>query len=370
MGNLEYLKKLVSFETDGNEKGINECLSYIKNELELYGWNTELVKNNENGKNSLVASYNSNLKNISEGVLLAGHIDTVDTPKDKWETNPWEVTQKGNMLYGLGIADMKAFMGAILSNLQNIKKLDLKKPIVIAFTNDEETVMYSVQKVCEYFKNNNIKPKYSIIGEPSLMTFSNSNKGFYEFETIINGKACHSSNPQLGINAIYIMSKLITFIEELSFEYIKKGTTINVGLINGGKMCNIVADKCSIRWDVRTFKRQDLDDIKNRVNDYLNELMSKYNGADFTNEIVFKIPVFEYKNVDITNEFMKKYNIIEKPYDAATEAGFYQELGIDCIIYGCGDIKDAHTINEKIIIDNYNQYCENILDMIKYLCRN
>ena len=368
MNNIDYLKKLVSFKTDGNEEGINECMTYIKTELELYGWNTKLIKNDENNKYSLIASLNSQLENITNGILLAGHIDTVSTSVNKWASNPWQVIQNNDKLYGLGIADMKSFTGAILSNLENIKNLPIKKPIVLALTNDEETVMYSILKVCEYFKNFNIKPNYSIIGEPSLMTFSNSNKGFYEFETIINGKACHSSSPQLGINAIYIMSKLISYLEALSLEYAKNGTTINVGLINGGKMCNIVADKCDIRWDVRTFKRDDLESITQKVNEYLNFLIKSYNGATYTNEIVFKIPVFEYKNVDITNEFMKKFKVSEKPYDAATEAGFYQELGIDCIIYGCGDIIDAHAIDEKIIISNYNDYCKNILEMVKSIC--
>lgn len=368
MNNIDYIKKIVSYRTDNNEAGINECLNFVKKELEAKGWNTELVKNNENNKYSLVASYKSELKNVENGILLAGHIDTVSTSENKWQTNPWEVCQKEDKLYGLGIADMKAFTGAVLSNLDNISKLNLKKPIVFALTNDEETVMYSILKVCDYFKNNKIKPEYCIIGEPSLMTFSNSNKGFYEFETIINGKACHSSSPQLGINAIYIMSKLITFIESLSLEYINNGTTINVGLINGGKMCNIVADKCDIRWDIRTFKRDDLTNITKRVNDYLNKLIEEYKGASYSNELVFKIPVFEYKNVDLTNKFMEKFQITEKPYDAATEAGFYQELGIDCIVYGCGDVKDAHAIDEKIIISNYNQYCENVLEMIKSVC--
>ena len=65
---------------------------------------------------------------------------------------------------------------------------------------------------------------------------------------------------------------------------------------------------------------------------------------------------------------MGKYNLEEKPYDAATEAGFYQELGIDSIIFGCGDIKDAHAANEKIVIQDYKKYCELLMSFIKDIC--
>lgn len=368
MNNLEYLTKIISYKTDDNEEGINSCLNYIKDVLSDNGWKTTLIKNNENNKNSLIASFNSNLNDINNGLLLAGHIDTVSTSIDKWASSPLTATKNNDYLYGLGVADMKSFTSAILSNLSEIKKLPLKKPIVIALTNDEETVMNSILKVCEFFKQKNIKPEYSVIGEPSLMTFSNSNKGFYEFETIINGVSCHSSNPQLGVNAIYIMSKFITFLENMSLKYAPNGTTINVGLINGGKMCNIVADKCVIRWDVRTFKREDLTSIKNETNIFLEQITKEYSNSSYCNGIVFEIPVFEDKKVEITQQLLQKFNATETPYTASTEAGFYQELGIDCIIYGCGDIKDAHSINEKINLNNYNEYCKNILEIIKFVC--
>ena len=368
MKEIEYLKKLISFKTDGNEIAINNCLKFIEKELLSFGWKTIMIKNNEDKKNSLIAVFNGQLSNIHNGLLLAGHIDTVQTNDTQWDSNPEKLMSKNGNLYGLGVADMKAFTATVLSNLETISKLKLKKPIVFILTNDEETVMYSINKVCDFLKNNNILPQYAIIGEPSLMTFSNSNKGFYEFETKIIGKSCHSSKPNNGINAIYIMSKVITFLESLSKKYMLDDTTINVGVINGGRMCNIVADECKIRWDVRTFLNKNLIAIKKEVDDFLMNITREYVGSSFFNDIVFKIPVFEAREVKITQELMKKYFIKEKPYDAATEAGFYQELGMDCVIYGCGDIKDAHSINEKIIKNNFLDYSNKIINFIKYIC--
>lgn len=366
MDKFEILKKLVSFRTDGNEQNINECLKYVEKVFNDYGWKTELIKNNEDNKLNLVAVLNGELENITDGLLLAGHIDTVQTNLQAWTSNPFDVTKIEDNLYGLGIADMKSFTAAIISNLEEIKKLKLKKPLIFTLTNDEETVMFSINRVVEYFKTKNIRPSFSIIGEPSSMIASNSNKGFYEFETIINGVACHSSNPQLGTNAIYIMSKFITFLENLSKQF--KSTTINVGLINGGRMCNIVADKCDIRWDVRTASRNDLKQITEKAKEFLMNLMMDYKNATFSNEIVFQIPVFEKRDNEISDMILEKYSLEERPYAASTEAGFYQELGIDCMVFGCGDIEDAHAINEKININKYSDYCDLMLSFIKDIC--
>ena len=369
MKNIEILKKIVKYKTNGNEQGINRCVNYIKKVLSKNGWKTLLIKNNENKKNNLIAVLNGELSNLNNAILLAGHIDTVVANKDKWESDPYILTERDENLYGLGVADMKAFTSIILANLNSINKINTNKPIVFVLTNDEETVMYGVNRVVDYLKENNINLSYAIIGEPSSCNFATSNMGFYEFETTINGKACHSSNPQFGINSIYIMSKVVTYIESLANEYLSQGTTINVGIINGGTMCNIVAENCSIRWDVRTFSREVLQEIQNKVDAFLNNLTKEYLGSSCTNKIVFKIPAFSYVKNETTENLMTKFNIQEMSYSAATEAGFYQELGANCVIFGCGDIKDCHKVNEKINKEEYLNYQQLLLNILKDICK-
>lgn len=369
---MEYqsiLSKLIAYKTDGDENGINNCLRFVQKTLNKKGWETALVKNYENNKNNLIAVLNGNLNNINDGIILAGHIDTVTTDERNWCSNPFSLTSSNGEYCGLGVADMKNFTAAILANLENISNLNTNKPIMLALTNDEETLMFGIKSVIEFLKQNKIFPKFAIIGEPSNMDFGNSNKGFYEFETVINGKAAHSSEPSVGINAVYIMSKIISFIEKLNKKYINDGTTINVGIINGGTMCNIVPEKCIIRWDVRTLQKKHLNQINNSVIKYLDKLLKDYNGATYTNEIVFKIPPFEYKQNLIVENLKNILEIKEFPYSAATEAGFYQELGINCVIFGCGNIKDCHSVNEKIKIEDFETYQKKLLKIIKEFCK-
>lgn len=365
----EILKRIIKLKTDGSEQGINECLQYIEETLNKKGWKTLLIPNKEDGKNNLIAVCGAcEIKNINNAILLAGHIDTVIANKEKWSSDPFELYEDNENLYGLGVADMKNFTATVLSNLDKITKMPTKRPIIFVLTSDEETVMYGINAVIEFMKNNNIKPEFTIIGEPSSNSFATSNMGFYEFETSIFGKACHSSNPQLGVNAIYIMSKLITFIENFSKQYLEKGTTMNVGTIQGGTMCNIVAEKCTMRWDIRTFSREDLQEIQNNVNEFLNKLIKEYDGASYLNQIVFKIPPFTYRENETTRSLMRKYDINETTYSAATEAGFYQELGSNCVIFGCGDIKDCHSVNEKINKKEFQNYGKLLLNILKDVC--
>ena len=368
MEDIKILDKLISFKTDANTVSHKLCNDYIVSLLRANGWVTEFVSNKTGNKKNVVAVLGGELRNIKEGLLLSGHLDTVTTTKELWATNPYKLTIKDDYMYGLGVADMKYFTASILANLDKINKLNLKKPLVLALTSDEETVMEGILAVYNYFKNQNIKPEFGIIGEPNSKTFSNSNKGFYEFETEILGKACHSSNPSGGTNAIYIMSNLVLFLEELAQKYQSQGTTLNVGVINGGKLCNIVPDVCKIRWDIRTFSRAHLTEIENLVNEFLRNLTKKYENSSFKNQIVFSIPVFEDKKNAISEKLLKKYGYKEAPYAASTEAGYFQELGINCTIFGVGDIKDAHAINEKLGVKDFKEYQSILLNMIKDIC--
>lgn len=107
MGKLNILKRLISYQTDGDVNNINECMEYIANFLKEKGWQVEFVTNSTDGKKNLIACLNSELRNISDGLILSGHIDTVTANKAEWQTNPFVLTRQENYLIGLGVADIK-----------------------------------------------------------------------------------------------------------------------------------------------------------------------------------------------------------------------------------------------------------------------
>ena len=197
------LRDLISIRSD-NKEG-EKILDYIKKAL---GGRVEEI-NCIKGERNILVGINTKLKDI-EPVVLSGHIDTVNADEKAYITDPYELVIKDDKAYGLGVIDMKCFTSSIIEMLDKIKKLQY--PVVFALTTDEETELKGIENVIEKFKNLNIKPKFSIIGEPTNMKVNNISNGCFEYKVEVYGKSCHSSTPKKGINAICILARIVTYI--------------------------------------------------------------------------------------------------------------------------------------------------------------
>jgi len=125
MKNYEILKKLIKFNTI-KDKENKEIIDYIEKYL------TNLKFKKEYKGKYLIMSIGENPK-----VGFLGHTDTVEFIEG-WDTNPFELTQKGNKLYGLGVCDMKGGIAAILQAVAEIDFSKLKHGMKLYFTYDEE----------------------------------------------------------------------------------------------------------------------------------------------------------------------------------------------------------------------------------------
>lgn len=135
------------------------------------------------------------MKDLNDCILLSGHIDTVNLGI---KFKKCEVID--NKIYGLGTSDMKSFIASIIYNLD--KLLEIRTPIVLSLTNDEETKFLGIKAILNELIKRNIKPNLLIVGEPTDVKFSFFNKGATWFTCSIFGKQCHASTPDLGINVI------------------------------------------------------------------------------------------------------------------------------------------------------------------------
>ena len=163
----EILAKLVSFPVLGGQSNLS-ILNWIKEYIENYGIQSNLVPNKENNKASLHCRIGPA---IDGGVILSGHMDVVPVKGQKWTTDPFILTDKGDgKLYGRGSCDMKGFLACCLSYLPQMIKAKLKKPIYFAFSYDEEIGCLAAPELAKAIKTfYNETPKYAIIGEPSMM---------------------------------------------------------------------------------------------------------------------------------------------------------------------------------------------------------
>jgi acetylornithine deacetylase len=120
MKELDYLKKLVSIKSFDIYEN-REIIEYLYKEFSKYAEEIIVLKNDNNDKRNLLISLNVDLKNISNAVVLSGHIDTVPANEKEYITNPYQPVVKNGKLYGLGSIDMKSFFACILANIKKLR---------------------------------------------------------------------------------------------------------------------------------------------------------------------------------------------------------------------------------------------------------
>ena len=165
MTTIEILKQLIAFPTvsiDPNRALIDYC-DQILNEI---GAKTVIIEDETGKKANLFATIGATDR---PGVLLSGHTDVVPVEGQDWTKEPFTLTQDDGKLYGRGTTDMKGFVASALSAAIKASKRELKTPLHLAFSYDEEIGCIGVRSMIDMLKEAPFKPMFCIVGEPTLM---------------------------------------------------------------------------------------------------------------------------------------------------------------------------------------------------------
>lgn len=366
MTNIEkILCDLISIRTDNNFAGSKECVDYICSLLNDNNILFKRIPNLDDGKENIIAGINiQSFKNINSGIVLSGHMDTVTVNLKDWDTNPFIATNINGAIYGRGTVDMKYFIAATLSLIQEFKKF--KVPVFLLFSCDEETSVKGIENLIQFFKMRNIHPQFALVGEPTNFNIGLMSKGYSGYTTIVKGVSAHSSCPELGTNAGYVAAKIVSKIEELNAVYCKEKTTLNVGVISGGEGRNLIPSEMIIEWEIRYDSELHKAEILKKIEDFNNELMKKYKNSYIQTKTKENLLSFEQQAespvVSIAQNLLKT-KTFNLPH--ATEAGFLKNLGIDTIICGAGNENLAHTSSEHILSDDLLKYKDFLLNFVK-----
>lgn len=355
---MENLKNLIKINSYENK---DEIINYLNNYFKGKVQEINIVKNKENTNKSIIIGLNTKLKDINP-IVLSGHIDTVNPDFDKYDTNPLDLVQINGKAYGLGSIDMKSFTTVIMDNLSALKSINY--PMILCLTTDEETDLLCIKNVIQQLKDLNIKPAFTIVGEPTNSQFNTTAKGCFEYIVEVFGKSCHSSMVDKGINAINILAKLITFIEQKQTEYLD--LTSNCAIISGGSIVNRVPDYAKLVFDVRTLQT-DINVFINAVQQKINELTKQYTGCNITLKQTLDIMPLKRQNEQYITNLAGQLNVAISDFSGGCEAGYYQNYSGDAIIFGVGDIALAHKPNEYVIVSEYKQYSQQLLKLIKII---
>jgi succinyl-diaminopimelate desuccinylase len=355
---LEILTDLVKVPSENPPGDEREVFEVSKKWLDKLGFESEVFEATE-GRINLIAT--KTWEREGRTVIWSGHYDVVPAGDLKlWRYPPYEPTVIENRIYGRGTADMK---GAIASALEAVAILrrtgeQPRGKLVFILSADEET---SSRLGMDYLTEKGIIHKGSgdaaIVGEPTGLDVLIAEKGYVWLKISTVGRAAHGSTPELGINAIEKMSKVILKLESMKLKgnhAILGKPTHNIGTIEGGTKINVVPDCCAITIDRRTLPEENAEKVVEDYEQVLDRL--QHEDKDFQAEV----EMFDYANA---SEISPEEEVVKLAQQAvasvtdknpnlgglsgASDARFLiNRCGIPTIICGPGSFKQAHVADE------------------------
>lgn len=355
---LDILTRLIAFDTTSRNSNL-ELIAWVEDFLRQRGIASRRVANADGTKANLYASIGPD---VAGGVVLSGHTDVVPVDDQPWSSDPWVLSERGGKLYGRGTADMKAFIALVLAHVDAARGAALKRPIVLAFSYDEEIGCLGAPALIAELAAQANKPSAVIVGEPTSMKVVSAHKGVRSFIVEVTGREGHSSLPDQGVSAVMEAVKLMSLVADMSEEaralthphFKPPGPTMTIGKVDGGTASNILARRCSFIWDCRCPEMAQGDAIERRF---------RAVAAEVDASIKARAPE---GGVTITRRSNTPGLTIERDSEAevlaraltgdnetravayAAEAGLFQRAGMPAIICGPGSIEQAHQPDEWI----------------------
>lgn len=293
------------------------------------------------------------------GLVLSGHTDTVPFNEARWESDPFTLTERDGRLYGLGSADMKGFFAAALHAAQTFDAAQLKEPLVLIATADEESTMDGARALREMTLPSATR---AIIGEPTGLAPVRMHKGILMEAVRLIGRSGHSSDPSLGVSALNGMSEVLRTLTDARHEmrsqrneqFAVPEPTLNLGRIDGGDSPNRICSSCYLSFDVRFLPSMDAAATRDGLHARIRAAVSELGGSESDLVVEFEtlakaVPAFETAADASTVRVLEELSgQASKAVMFCTEAPFLQELGMETVVCGAGDIDVAHQPNEFV----------------------
>lgn len=364
MNTINRLSRLIAFDTTSRHSNlalIHDCADYLES-LGLKPW---LSHNADQSKANLFATIAAADGSTEGGLILSGHTDVVPTDGQTWQSDPYRADIREGRLYGRGSADMKGFIAAVLAAAPAMVQAELKRPLHIALSYDEEIGCLGAPVMIAELQKRGLTPEHCIVGEPTSMRMVVAHKGIHTFRCAVHGKAAHSSLTPQGVNAIEYAAKLIVFINELAGrlkarydtdpDYDVPFSTLSVNTIAGGIAGNIVPQLCEFEFDYRNLPHMSPADITAPIEAHIREVLQPQMQAV---DAACRIDMRHGENVpampeaeaallhDLITQLVEDSSRLKVAY--ATEGGQFQQAGIATVICGPGNIEQAHKADEFV----------------------
>ena len=319
---------------------------------------------------------------IRQTILLAPHLDTVSADDSQFVPR-----RKNGRLYGRGACDTKGSVAAMLTalcELANAKSRPLETEIVFAGLVDEENaqagsraLVGQASSLSPFFQKAGDRqdacPTLAIVGEPTRLQVVTAHKGSLWLELETRGKAAHGATPQLGQNAVHEMARVVDMLETDYAARLRKrkhpllgNSTVNVGMISGGAQPNIVPDHCAITIDRRTLPGETETGVRREITALLRA--KRLSAKISSTKLAPCLPLETSPKLPLVRCFLRSVGQTRPAgVDFFCDAAVLSQGGIPSVVFGPGDIAQAHTADEWISLDSLERGKDLLLSFLKSL---
>lgn len=355
---LEILSDLLAIPSPYPSGNTTEICNYTATRLNAAGYQTDTVSRDGRVQNVI-----AKMGTGKPSVVFNAHADTIAIADfNAWKTEPFIATEKEGRIHGLGAGNCKASMAIQIWLAEEIARRGGPKTgeVVFTFVGDEENL--GPDGLAFLRESGAVNPDVLICGAQTQLQTITEERGVLWIEISTTGISAHAGEPQNGDNAVDRMIRLIGKLDrELRPQLDKRSrgalrSTMNIGIIEGGKNTNAVPDQCRIEIDRRLMPEEGVDDAVAEFSEILKrskEPQGSWTVRNLTGTKGFASPT----NVPVIAAFQRAIELHTNapPYEVvavgASDARYFADDGIILMTFGPGNAKDGHKANEFVPLD-------------------
>ncbi|MGB6213019.1 acetylornithine deacetylase [Pseudomonas mandelii] len=360
----DLLETLVAFDTTSRESNLH-LIEFIRDYLEGFDVPCELIYNEQRSKANLFATIGPADR---PGIVLSGHTDVVPVDGQPWTVAPFELTERDGKLFGRGTADMKGYIACVLALVPSLVNARLRLPVHIALSYDEEVGCLGVRSLLAELEQRPVKPMLCIIGEPTELKPVLGHKGKLAMRCDVHGEACHSAYAPLGVNAIEYAAELIGELgrignrlktpEHHDARFDPPFSTVQTGVICGGKALNIVPADCRFDFEIRALPSYDPSEVAQALKAFAEQqVLPRMRAVSEQSEIRFS-QLSAYPGL-ATDAHSEAAELIARFCGSrafgtvafGTEGGLFDAAGIPTVVCGPGSMDQGHKPDEFVSLE-------------------
>ena len=361
MNSVGLLRTLVGFDTTSRESNL-QLIEFVRDYLAGFDVPCELIYNAERSKANLFASIGPAEQ---PGIVLSGHTDVVPVDGQPWTVAPFELSEHDGKLFGRGTADMKGYIACVLALVPALVAAELRMPVHIALSYDEEVGCLGVRSLLAELEQRPVKPLLCIIGEPTELKPVLGHKGKLAMRCDVHGHPCHSAYAPLGVNAIEYAAELIGELgrigqqlkapEHHDTRFDPPYSTVQTGVISGGKALNIVPADCRFDFEIRALPSQDPTLVAQQLQAYTEQqVLPRMRAVSEHSAIRFsELSAYPGLATDAQSQAAELIAAFcgSREYGTVafgTEGGLFDAAGIPTVVCGPGSMDQGHKPDEFV----------------------